>query len=40
MFVAMQLVGGGLGYLAVKALYPDADTLAAEIAQAPGRETR
>jgi glycerol uptake facilitator-like aquaporin len=33
MFVLMQLVGGVLGYGAVRVLYPDADELAGEIAQ-------
>jgi glycerol uptake facilitator-like aquaporin len=32
MFVLMQFVGGGIGLLVVKALYPDAPTLAADIA--------
>jgi hypothetical protein len=38
MFVAMQLVGGGLGYLVIKALYPNAGVVAAEIAEASGRD--
>jgi arsenate reductase len=40
MFVAMQLVGGALGYLAIRALYPGADAVAAEITEASGQVHR
>jgi glycerol uptake facilitator-like aquaporin len=35
MFVAMQALGGALAFAAVKLLYPDAATVAAEIIGAP-----
>ena len=35
MFVAMQLLGGILGYPAIRALYPDAPAVAAELAADP-----
>jgi glycerol uptake facilitator-like aquaporin len=44
MFVAMQLLGGILGYGLIRALYPDAVTVAAEVAagadETPGRSRR
>ena len=40
MFVLMQLLGGVLGYLVIRVLYPNAHQLAAEIADGDGRRDR
>ena len=39
MFVLMQLLGGVLGYGVIRALYPNANQLAADIADGDGRDT-
>ena len=40
MFVAMQLVGGILGYTAIRVLYPDANAVATELTAHPTTATR
>jgi glycerol uptake facilitator-like aquaporin len=38
MFVLMQLLGGVLGYVVIRALYPNANQLAADVADGDGRD--
>jgi hypothetical protein len=33
MFVAMQLIGGAVGYLLIRALYPEPHSVATEVAR-------